>query len=82
LGGGGCSVGTVAAEGGALCGGKEFDVVLLAIAALVELGGVAFVLADGEFAPGKVEGVGMKVESVIKEEFEVVEEVWSGCILG
>ena len=75
-------VGTGAAEGGALCGGKEFDVVVLAIAALVELGGVAFVLADGEFAPGEVEGVGVKVEGVIEEEFEVVEEVGGGCILG
>ena len=75
-------MGTGAAEGGALCGGKEFDVVVLAIAALVELGGVAFVLADGEFGPGEGEGVGVKVEGVIEEEFEVVEEVGGGCILG
>jgi hypothetical protein len=49
---------------------------------LVELGGVAFVLADEEFAPGEVEGVGVKVEGVIEEEFEVVKEMGSGCILG
>lgn len=75
-------MGAAAAEGGALYRVKDFDVLALALTALGELGGVSFVLTDGEFAPGKVKGVGVKAEGVIEEEFEVVEEVGSGCILG
>ena len=72
----------MAAEGGTLCRVKDFDVLVLARAALGELRGVSFVLTDGELTRGKVKGVGVKVEGVIEEEFEVVEEVGSGCILG
>ena len=72
----------MAAECSALRRVKEFDVVVLAPTAVVELRSISFVLTDEELAPRKVEGVNVKVEGVIEEEFELVEELGSRCILG
>ena len=59
----------LAAECSALRRIKEFDVVVLTPTALVDLGVISFVLTDEELTPRKVEGVGVKVEGIIQEEF-------------